>query len=635
MPILVMSERPVTPPPNPQTKPAIPTTPDHVRQIEVNRLRAKAAQRERETAKTSSSNSNRNNKRPMDGVTTSPTGPSSSKPLKRDGTLLGTYYDYDLSKMVNSKGGFLLEERKDENEEVRRKEKERERQRLMQSAEPLIYIDPSLNPKCRECGTIDIDPVIRQVFKCFVCKKCQNEKPELYSLLTKTECKEDYLLTDRSRKAELRDQELLPHLLKANPHKSTYANMMLFIRYQVEEFAWNKWGSPEALDAEYERRVEEKKKQKNKKFEESLRNLRKRTKESLWQRRIDAEHVHSYGPLERTAEGTKQIYNNTDLTSMSETNQAEHELISTSLEVEQLDVNLFRSKSLWLPLRARGVFGGQVISQAVVSATNCVRPEYALHSIHCYFLLSASPATPIIYNVDRIRDGKSYATRFVKAVQNGRIIFVMMCSFQKPEPWQPTHQWPMPTVAPPERCEDQEVKYARVANSPGVHPKLKEVALAIAGERARSPIAIKVAAEHEMSTEGIVRYMYWMKARSIPKYEAPFQKCILAYASDLQFIGTASRVVGLKRSGKGKEKLAMMSTLDHCLWFYNNDFDFAEWVLYVIDCPATGSGRAVVDGRIYTRDGTLIAVAAQEGVMRSDIRQMDVPQTEGNLEAKL
>lgn len=97
--------------------------------------------------------------------------------------------------------------------------------------------------------------------------------------------------------AELRDHEVMPHLLKANPHQSTYANMMLFLRYQVEQFAWKKWGSAEALDAEYEKRVADKKKKKNKKFEESLRELRKRTREGVWQRRRDEEHKHVFSQV--------------------------------------------------------------------------------------------------------------------------------------------------------------------------------------------------------------------------------------------------------------------------------------------------------------------------------------------------
>jgi DNA-repair protein complementing XP-A cells len=106
--------------------------------------------------------------------------------------------------------------------------------------------------------------------------------------------------------AELRDEEEMPHLLKANPHASTYANMMLYLRCQVEDFAWKKWGSPEALDTEFERRATEKKKKKNKKFELSLKDLRKRTKESVWQRRRDAEHKHVFSQVETGANGTGQ-----------------------------------------------------------------------------------------------------------------------------------------------------------------------------------------------------------------------------------------------------------------------------------------------------------------------------------------
>ncbi|KAF8641200.1 hypothetical protein AX17_000835 [Amanita inopinata Kibby_2008] len=284
---------------------AVPSlTQEQLKNIELNRLRAKVRQRENEQASYASSSTNSNNKRPLSvtlATSTSPTRPEKPKPLKRD-SRLGQYFEYDLSKMVNSKGGFLVEDGKEVDESVRRKEKMRERQRVMQNAEPPIHLDPALNPKCSECQSVDIDQTFRKVFRYLVCKRCQNEKQEKYSLLTKTECKEDYLLTD----AELRDQELMPHLLKANPHKSTYANMMLFLRCQVEDFAWKKWGSPEALDAEYERRIAEKKKKKNKKFEESLRELRKRTKEGIWQKRKDEEHKHVFSALQQGPDGVGQ-----------------------------------------------------------------------------------------------------------------------------------------------------------------------------------------------------------------------------------------------------------------------------------------------------------------------------------------
>ncbi|KAF9535521.1 XPA protein C-terminus-domain-containing protein [Crepidotus variabilis] len=298
------TERPSTPPPRRPDNLYLLATPEHVKQIEINRLKAKAAQRDKEQT-ASSSTLNSNNKRPLTVTPVgqgSPTQPvaSSSKPLKRD-SRLGTYFEYDLSKMVNTKGGFLAKENGEAEEDVRRKELEkgREKQRKQHNVEIPMFLDPALNPHCLECDSMDVDLTFMKVFKILVCKACQNEKPEKYSLLTKTECKEDYLLTD----PELRDEEAMPHLLKANPHASTYANMMLFLRLHVEEFAWKKWGSPEALDVEYERRTTEKKKKKNKKFEQSLKDLRKRTKEGVWQRRKDEEHKHVFSSTEGIREG--------------------------------------------------------------------------------------------------------------------------------------------------------------------------------------------------------------------------------------------------------------------------------------------------------------------------------------------
>ncbi|KAF7339927.1 DNA repair protein RAD14 [Mycena venus] len=301
-------DRPVTPPPRQSTSAALQLTPEQVKQVEINRLRAKANQRQREEDASASATPNANNKRPLGVVpatSNSPTapGPSKSKPLNRD-SRLGKYFDYDLSKMVNSKGGFLIEDDKEVDDDVLRKEKERERERIQKNMEPAVFLDPALNPKCRECGSMAIDHAYRKTFACLVCKTCQHDHPDKYSLLTKTECKQDYLLTD----PELRDEELLPHMLKANPHKSTYSNMMLYVRYQVEEFAWKKWGSPEALDAEYERRTAEKSKKKNRKFEEGLRDLRRRTKESVWQRKKDEEHKHVFGPVQaRRGEAGQQV----------------------------------------------------------------------------------------------------------------------------------------------------------------------------------------------------------------------------------------------------------------------------------------------------------------------------------------
>ncbi|KAI0359134.1 hypothetical protein OH77DRAFT_1494048 [Trametes cingulata] len=607
------SSRYTTPPPRePQN---LDLTPEQVKRIELNRLKAKARQREREEQAFSSSSTNANGKRPLGVVpatSTSPTAPKAPPKLKRD-SRLGKYFEYDLSKMVNSKGGFLVEDGKEIDEDVRAKEKERERQRAMQNVEPPIFLDPKLNPRCNECNSMDIDQTYKKVFGCLVCNKCKNEKPEKYSLLTKTECKEDYLLTD----AELRDQELMPHLLKANPHKSTFANMMLFLRYQVEDFAWKKWGSPEALDAEWQRRVEEKKKKKNKKFEEGLKELRRRTRETVWQKRKDQEHKHVFGVVEKGANGVgKQICHECGFSI-----DWNHEQISSALEVEQLDVNLYRSKTLYLPVRARGVFGGQVISQALVSANNCVDPAF---SLHCYFLLSASASVPILYNVDRVRDGRSYATRSVRAVQRGRTIFIMLCSFQRPEPRQPAFQLPMPPNVPaPDACEGIEVIYERLFKET-TDERVKDFCLTVLEERRRSPIEVKLAGVRE-SEEGVPIFLYWHKARNTPvRYDSAFQKCILSYISDSQFISAARRTLTQLHQGvRGSTKVVMQTSLDHNISFYesSDDFDCGDWLLYVIISERAASGRASVHGRMYTPSGTLVAVCNQEGVIRVDDRE--------------
>ncbi|KAG8827994.1 hypothetical protein FRC19_010502 [Serendipita sp. 401] len=248
---------PTTPPNHSTGAPTnVQLTPEKVRRMELNRLKAKARQRElrERLAAESSSNSNSNNKRPLEVVpvsSTSPTAPNKrayernrrngeeddpSKPLKKD-TRLSNYFEYDLSKMVNTKGGFLVDEDggpgKEMNEELTRKEKLREKERAEKNSEP----------------------------------------------------------------SELRDEEALPHLLKSNPHSATWNNMMLFVRYQVEEFAWKKWGSPEDLDKEFFRREELKRQKKGKKFERGLKELRRRTREGIWQKRKDEEHEHDFGPI--------------------------------------------------------------------------------------------------------------------------------------------------------------------------------------------------------------------------------------------------------------------------------------------------------------------------------------------------
>jgi len=315
-------------------------------------------------------------------------------------------------------------------------------------------------------------------------------------------------------------------------------------------------------------------------------------------------------------------------------NQAEPHDISYALDVEQLDLNLYRSRNLTLPFEARGVFGGQVISQALVAATNCVKPEFTLHSLHAYFILSASASAPLLYYVDRVRDGRSYSTRSVRAVQGGRNVFVMICSFQVPEFWQPSRHWTMPQAPHPDECESDITHIRRLAEQPGLTEEGRLRLIAYANEKEDSPVSVKYAGDFVNDHENRRTFMCWMKAKTMRQYSAAFQKCILAYISDHRLLSVAINTSGLKRSGSnGPSALGMASSLDHSVMFYQNDFDCGDWLLYVMTSPAAAMGRAYCNGLLYTRDGTLLAVVNQEGVLRAKVDRPseEIPQVKAKM----
>jgi len=299
--------------------------------------------------------------------------------------------------------------------------------------------------------------------------------------------------------------------------------------------------------------------------------------------------------------------------------QEEHVLISTSLEVEKLDTFLFRSpvSALYKPRRARGVFGGQVISQAVTSATRSVNEKYSLHSLHCYFLLSASTQIPILYHVEVLRTGRTYSTCSVKAVQDGKTIFMLLCSFAVPEPrvWAHTIAAPL-NVPSPEECPLEEETLAKVL-AETTDPKLRQSLELQIMDRKHSPIGMKHVPTRT-NDDGTKVYMMWMKAKSIPKYPPAYQKCIVSYISDHWFIAFAARQIGYRYGDKGPKGVSMQQSLDHSLYFYDHEFDAGDWMLYVTMCPRAEAGRGFVHGRVYDRKGTLCAIAGQEGLIRTN-----------------
>ncbi|KAG8526136.1 uncharacterized protein KY384_000129 [Bacidia gigantensis] len=335
-----MSGRPSTPPAavkKPGVLPRSPLTPEQVKQIEINRLKAKALREQSEASRqngppslkrSGSSNIAAGQKRPYSAITPSNL-PSTVRdarnatPVTKDGapgkpnrplddiqpsrTLAKNYIEYDFSKMTDTKGGFMTAEDDPHNKALHTPSmdekpahmtmKEWERHQLLRKLrdQKTGPFEPGLSvlkagdesQKCRECSTMEIDWKWLDVFRLPVCNACKEKYPDKYSLLTKTEAREDYLLTD----PELKDEELLPWLERPNPHKHSFHPMMLFLRCQVEDYAFSekKWGSGERLDEEFAKREGEKKRRKEKVFRERLRELKKKTRTEAWRRGLKGE----------------------------------------------------------------------------------------------------------------------------------------------------------------------------------------------------------------------------------------------------------------------------------------------------------------------------------------------------------
>ncbi|KAF8958921.1 hypothetical protein BGZ46_001874 [Entomortierella lignicola] len=207
------------------------------------------------------------------------------------------FYDYDLSTMKDTRAGFIknLDEKDSVGVDTDDNQKKRKWQPTLAEPDPSIFLGAEDNYECQDCTSVDIDFQLLRHFHVPVCVGCRDAQPEKYSLLTKTECRIDYLLTD----PELRDTELFPYWERPNPKKATWNNMMLYLRCQVEEFAFKKWGGPEGLDREFERRERDKESRKEIKFKKELRDLRNKTRTSVWQDKKMKQrakvHKHNFG----------------------------------------------------------------------------------------------------------------------------------------------------------------------------------------------------------------------------------------------------------------------------------------------------------------------------------------------------
>jgi acyl-CoA thioesterase-2 len=273
------------------------------------------------------------------------------------------------------------------------------------------------------------------------------------------------------------------------------------------------------------------------------------------------------------------------------------------LDLEPIEVNLFRGRSPQVGWQR--VFGGQVIGQALVAACRTVdvvgRPP---HSLHAYFLLGGDPAVPIIYEVDRIRDGRSFATRRVVAIQHGRAIFTMAVSFHRDEPGM-SHEAPMPQVPKPEDLPNEEDIKARVL--PIMPDPVRRYY-----ERER-PIELRPVEFDRYLGKKIDdgRFHVWIRATGRLPDEPAIHQCVLAYASDMMLLDSAL----IPHGRTVFEPTIMAASLDHALWFHR-PFRADEWLLYAQDSPNLSGSRGFSRGLIFANDGTLVASVCQEGLLR-------------------
>ena len=270
------------------------------------------------------------------------------------------------------------------------------------------------------------------------------------------------------------------------------------------------------------------------------------------------------------------------------------------LDLEPIEVNIFRGSS---PKEDRQrVFGGQVAGQALVAAARTVDDGdgRSVHSLHAYFLRPGDPSVPILYEVDRIRDGRSFTTRRVVAIQHGQAIFNMSASFQVPEEGL-EHDFDMPAAPDPEGLPDRRERLSFLADKLGDlldRPQAIDTRIADWSPDDRA---------HSLPP----RQLVWLRADGTLPDDPLLHAIVLTYASDMTLLDTAL----LPHGGTWFNPTLFMASLDHAMWFHR-PFRADEWLLYSQDTPTATSGRGLARGLVFTRGGQLVASVVQEGLIR-------------------
>ncbi|MDA8369614.1 MAG: acyl-CoA thioesterase II [Nocardiopsaceae bacterium] len=268
------------------------------------------------------------------------------------------------------------------------------------------------------------------------------------------------------------------------------------------------------------------------------------------------------------------------------------------LDLERIEDNIFRGRSP--DDSPQRVFGGQVAGQALVAAGRTVPEGRHVHSLHAYFIRPGDPSVPIVYEVDRVRDGRSFTTRRVTAIQHGKAIFTLSASFHKAESGL-EHEVPMPEVPGPEELptigERLLDAFGKVPRFATWHPiEMRPV----------GPLSFEVKRDPSLST---TRNLVWLKVDGELPDDPLLHVCLMTYASDVTLLDTI-----LIRHGRSFTGVSMAS-LDHAMWFHR-PFRADEWLLYAQETPSAAGARGLARGLVYTRGGELVCSVVQEGLIR-------------------
>ncbi|SEF84518.1 acyl-CoA thioesterase-2 [Thermomonospora echinospora] len=273
------------------------------------------------------------------------------------------------------------------------------------------------------------------------------------------------------------------------------------------------------------------------------------------------------------------------------------------LDLEQIENDIFRGRS---PQdRRQRVFGGQVAGQALVAAGRTVPVNRVVHSLHAYFIRPGDPLVPIVYTVDRVRDGRSFTTRRVTAIQHGKAIFTLSASFQVPEEG-PAHLAPMPEVPRPETLPTGRDRMAALLG--------EQLAEEFAG---RSPFDLRHITPTTWEAAGNpsltgAESTVWLRVEGGLPDDPMLHLCLMTYASDLTLLDTVLLNHGLTWT----DNRTMGASLDHAMWFHG-PFRIDEWLLYAQETPFAGGARGLARGQVFTADGRLVVSVMQEGLIRA------------------